>query len=119
MWHRLNDSTFYILEGQLRFFTSSPGPQDNLGVGARTITSRIVQAGDYIVVPPNAIHNFDNPFDEKVSFLNTFTPANYIDAIRVIAAKTQKAVDEGRFPLDPEEQQEVMRGWATFPPPVI
>ncbi|SZF03283.1 unnamed protein product [Blumeria hordei] len=119
MWHRLNDSTFYILEGQLRFFTPSPGPQDNLGVSARTVTSRIVQAGDYIIVPPNAIHNFVNPLDKKVYFLNTFTPANYIDAIRVIAAKTQKAVDEGRFPLDPEEQQEVMRGWATFPPPMI
>ncbi|KAI6249502.1 hypothetical protein HI914_02741 [Erysiphe necator] len=122
MWHRMNDTTFYITKGRLRFFISSSAPSSCLNTSCISESKerpfRIVKAGDYIVVPPCAIHNFDNPFDEEAAFLNTFTPAYYIDAIRLIAKKTQKAVDEGRFPLDPEEQLEVMRRWATFPPPV-
>lgn len=123
MWHRMNDTTFYITKGRLRFFTSSSAPSACTNTPHKSESEdkpfRIVKAGDYVVVPPCAIHNFDNPFDEEAAFLNTFTPAYYIDAIRTIAKKTQKAVDEGRFPLDPEEQLEVMRRWATFPPPVI
>ncbi|RKF59125.1 putative cupin domain-containing protein [Erysiphe neolycopersici] len=122
MWHRMNDTTFYITKGRLRFFTSSSAPSASTEI-SQTLKSenkpfRILKAGDYIVVPPCAIHNFDNPFQEEAAFLNTFTPAYYVDAIRTIAKKTQKAVDEGRFPLDPEEQLEIMRRWATFPPPV-
>ncbi|POS86801.1 hypothetical protein EPUL_002007 [Erysiphe pulchra] len=122
MWHRMNDTTFYITKGRLRFFTSYSAPSASTNTALKIKSEerpfRIVKAGDYIVVPPCAIHNFDNPFDEEAAFLNTFTPAYYIDAIRTIAKKTQKAVDEGRFPLEPEEQLEVMRRWATFPPPV-
>lgn len=120
----MNDTTFYIIKGRLRFFTSpSAIPTTNTNQSCTTdnirySNSRIVKAGDYVVVPPCAIHNFDNPFDEEAIILNTFTPAYYIDAIRAIAHKTQKAIEDGRYPLSPEEQQEVMSRWATFPPPV-
>ncbi|TQS34312.1 hypothetical protein Golomagni_05309 [Golovinomyces magnicellulatus] len=125
IWHRMNSTTFHITRGRLRFFTSPTAPATTNGSSTSSndqdsdiITTRIVKAGDFIVVPSCAIHHFDNPFDEEAVFLNTFSPAHYIDAIRRIARETQKAVKEGRFPLRPEEQLEIMRGWATFPPPV-
>ncbi|KAI1000549.1 hypothetical protein K3495_g7641 [Podosphaera aphanis] len=131
MWHRLNDTTFYVLKGQMRFYTSESTSSGNPSKSCSSestgssefasnsgTTSRIVKAGDFVVVPRNGVHNFDNPFDEPVTFLNTFTPAYYVSAIRVIASKTKKAVEEGRFPLSREEQLAVMQGWATFPPPV-
>ncbi|RKF55400.1 putative cupin domain-containing protein [Golovinomyces cichoracearum] len=125
IWHRMNHTTFHITKGRLRFFTSPTAPATTNGCSRSSndqnsdiITTHVVKAGDFIVVPNCAIHQFDNPFDEEVVFLNTFSPAHYINAIRKIARETQKAVEKGRFPLRPEEQLEIMRGWATFPPPV-
>jgi oxalate decarboxylase/phosphoglucose isomerase-like protein (cupin superfamily) len=61
----MHDETFLITKGKVRFHTDK-GDHDTA-------------AGDYVVVPPKSIHSFSNPFDEPAEFLNTFTPAYYVD----------------------------------------
>ncbi|HMA92902.1 MAG TPA: cupin domain-containing protein [Polyangiaceae bacterium] len=70
--HRMHDETFLVLRGKVRFSVGD-GHQD-------------AAVGDLMVVPVHAPHTFSNPFDEPAVFLNTFTPAFYVNYFRELAA---------------------------------
>jgi quercetin dioxygenase-like cupin family protein len=97
-WHRMHDETFLITKGTIRFSTV----QEDHDAGV----------GDYVVVPPKAVHAFSNPFDEEAEFFNTFTPAYYVDYLRMLAQQAR----EGKGPLTVEQQVEAMKQFATFLP---
>jgi quercetin dioxygenase-like cupin family protein len=97
-WHRMHDETFLVTKGTVRFTSGK--------------TDHDAKAGDYVVVPPKAVHTFSNPFDEEAVFFNTFTPAYYVDYLRL----TEKAVQKKGGLLDEREAREIMAQFATFPP---
>lgn len=94
-WHRMHDETFLITRGTVRFTTGEQHYD--------------AKAGDYIVVPVGraASHTFSNPFDEEAEFFNSFTPAWYVDYLRLLSQKGN--MSEG-------EQRNAMAQFATFPP---
>lgn len=96
-WHRMHDEGFYISKGTVRFHTSN-GHVD-------------ASAGDFVMVPIKAIHSFSNPFEEPAEFLNTLTPAYYVDYLRMVAASMKSGLKMGE-----EGQREIMAQFATFPP---
>lgn len=96
-WHRMHDETFLITKGRIRFTTGN--------------VDHDTKTGDYVVVPPKAIHTFSNPFDEEAEFFNSFTPAYYVDYLRAMA----RLLHAGRFPLSPKEAEDLMAQFATFP----
>jgi quercetin dioxygenase-like cupin family protein len=100
-WHRMHDETFFVTKGRIRF-TTDKGDVDT-------------KAGDYVIVPVRAVHTFSNPFDEEAEFFNTFTPAYYIDYLRMLCKAAGEAARGGRKLTD-EEQKEIMAQFATFPP---
>jgi mannose-6-phosphate isomerase-like protein (cupin superfamily) len=67
----MHDETFFITKGRIRF-TTDKGDVDT-------------KAGDYVIVPTRSIHTFSNPFEEEAEFFNTFTPAYYVDYLRMLA----------------------------------
>jgi mannose-6-phosphate isomerase-like protein (cupin superfamily) len=97
-WHRMHDETFLVTKGTVRFTT-----------GKKNVDAKV---GDYIVVPPKAVHTFSNPFDEDAEFFGTFSPAYYVDYLRL----TAKAIGAKGGPLDEKEAREIMAQFATFPP---
>ena len=97
-WHRMHDETFLITKGRVRFTSGS--------------VDHDAKVGDYVVVPPKAVHTFSNPFDDEAEFYNSFTPAYYVDYLRLLSKRSQ----EKRGMLTEEEQREVMAQFATFPP---
>jgi mannose-6-phosphate isomerase-like protein (cupin superfamily) len=97
-WHRMHDETFLVTKGAVRFTT-----------GKKDVDAK---AGDYIVVPPRAVHTFSNPFGEEAEFFNTFSPAYYVDYLRL----TAKAVAAKGGPLNEKEARDIMAQFATFSP---
>jgi mannose-6-phosphate isomerase-like protein (cupin superfamily) len=95
-WHRMHDETFLITKGRVRFTTGS--------------VDHDTKVGDYVVVPPKAVHTFSNPFDEEGELYNSFTPAYYVDYLRMLSKRFQE-----KGMLSEEEQREVMAQFATFP----
>ncbi|TVY33443.1 hypothetical protein LOCC1_G008445 [Lachnellula occidentalis] len=95
-WHRMHDETFLITRGRFVFTTDK--------------TTQTASTHDYIVVPPGALHTFANPFPEPAEFYNSFTPAYYVDYLRLLASETGKAGGE----LSEERAEEVMAQFATF-----
>jgi oxalate decarboxylase/phosphoglucose isomerase-like protein (cupin superfamily) len=93
-WHRMHDETFLVTKGRIRF-TTDKGIVDT-------------KAGDYVIVPTKAIHTFSNPFDEEAEFFNTFTPAYYVDYLRMLA----EAMKGGESMQ--EKQRSIMAQFATF-----
>jgi len=93
-WHRMHDETFLVTKGRVRFNTDK-GIVDT-------------KVGDYVVVPTKAIHTFSNPFDEEAEFFNSFTPAYYVDYLRMLA----DALKEGG--VMQEKQKAIMAQFATF-----
>ena len=67
-------------------------------------------AGTFVLVPPGAIHTFENDGDEECVLLNTFTPDLYVQYVRDLA----QAAASGE-PLTGERILAVMRGYLTFP----
>ena len=94
-WHRMHDETFLILKGRFRFTT-----------GKKELDAR---AGDYVVVPPKCFHTFANPFEEEAAFYNTFTPAYYVDYLRMTCDAYNARQD-----LTKEERLKIMAHFATF-----
>jgi oxalate decarboxylase/phosphoglucose isomerase-like protein (cupin superfamily) len=90
----MHDETFLITKGRIRFKTDK-GIVDT-------------KAGDYVVVPTKAIHTFSNPFEEEAEFFNSFTPAYYVDYLRMLA----EAMKGGGAMQ--EKQKEIMAQFATF-----
>lgn len=57
-----------------------------------------------------------NPFDEEAEFFNTFTPAYYVDYLRMLAKALDNVMSGKGRPLTEEEQRDVMAQFATFAP---
>lgn len=95
-WHRMHDETFLVTRGRLRFTT-----------GKKSMDAGV---GELVVVPPKSYHTFANPFDDEAEFFNTFTPAYYVDYLRLLAQEARKTS------LSPEKYREIMARFATFPP---
>ncbi|EJD43808.1 RmlC-like cupin [Auricularia subglabra TFB-10046 SS5] len=73
--HLIHDETFLMIKGTARFSTA------NAHIDAK--------AGDMVTVPPRAIHTFSNPFDEPAEIVCNFTPAYYVEYLRLIAMATK------------------------------
>jgi mannose-6-phosphate isomerase-like protein (cupin superfamily) len=72
-WHEMHDETYFVTRGTIRFHV--PGQAD---VDAR--------AGDFVVVPIRAPHTFSNPTGTEARFINTFTPAIYLNYFKLLGA---------------------------------
>lgn len=103
-WHRMHDETFLVTRGRVRF---------SVMTAAKKATDHDTKTGDYVVVPPRSIHTFSNPWDDEAEMYNSFTPAYYVDYLRIMGNATK----EGRK-LDVDEQRRIMAQFATFPPDV-
>lgn len=44
-----------------------------------------VKTGDFVSVPIRAPHTFSNPFIEEAKFVNTYTPAFYINYFKILS----------------------------------
>ncbi|OTA87829.1 hypothetical protein M434DRAFT_35171 [Hypoxylon sp. CO27-5] len=95
-WHEMHDETFLVQSGRLRFHVKDGGVIN-------------CDLGDYVTVPVRAPHTFSNPFDEECKFLNTFTPAYYINYFRLLSQLTE----EGK-PMDKEANAKAMAYFATI-----
>ena len=69
-------------------------------------------AGDYVVVPIRAPHTFSNPTDKQAKFVNTFTPAFYVNYFKLLA----KYIGDGKV-MTPEANKKAMASYATIPLP--
>ncbi|KAF4624038.1 hypothetical protein G7Y89_g14137 [Cudoniella acicularis] len=102
-WHRMHDETFLVTKGRF-LFTTDKGTHE-------------AKVGDYVVVPPKAIHTFANPYDEPAEFYNSFTPAYYVDYLRMLSQEMVKMKETGTFKdFGEEKQRAIMAQFATFPP---
>jgi len=102
----MHDETFLVTQGTVRFHVpSSLSSHTNEQGGYLDAKS-----GDYVVVPIRAPHTFSNPFDEEAKFVNTYTPAFYINYFKML---TKMA--EGGKPMDPEINKKAMASFATLP----
>ena len=70
-WHEMDDKTFLITQGVIRFHVR----------GGQSIDAKV---GDYVTAPPRAPRTFSNPFDEEAKIFNTFTPAYYINYFKLM-----------------------------------
>ena len=98
-WHEMHDECFYTSKGTVRYHI--PGKPD---VDAKT--------GEWTIVPVRAPHTFSNPFDEEARFVNTYTPAYYINYFRMLAAM----INAGEQ-MTPEKNIQAMSHFATLPVP--
>jgi len=112
-WHRMHDETFFVTKGRLRFTVISA---DDAKTGSKETKDIDTKAGDYVIVPTKSIHTFSNPFEEEAEFFNTFTPAYYVDYLRMLAKAVNAAQNKTGKPLTEAEQRDVMAQFATFSP---
>lgn len=98
-WHEMHDETFLVTKGTVRFHLH----------GKPDIDAKV---GDYVVIPTKSPHTFSNPSDEESRFLNTFTPAFYINYFKLLS----EISEEGK-PLSKEANQRAMSYYATLPVP--
>jgi oxalate decarboxylase/phosphoglucose isomerase-like protein (cupin superfamily) len=99
-WHEMHDELFLTTQGTVRYHmplpedaiadtTTSAGdglPDEPYKVGNSGRPEKIVDAklGDLVTVPIRAPHTFSNPFDEEAKFVNTYSPAFYINYFRML-----------------------------------
>jgi oxalate decarboxylase/phosphoglucose isomerase-like protein (cupin superfamily) len=93
----MHDETFLVTRGVVRFHAP-----DGKFVDAA--------AGDYVTVPIRAPHTFSNPFDDEAEFLNTYTPAFYINYFKMLAE-----MQKGDAVMSKEKNLEAMSHFATMP----
>lgn len=94
----MHDEMFLTTKGTVRFHI--PGKPD---VDAKE--------ADFVSVPIRAPHTFSNPFDTEARFINTFTPAFYINYFKLLAS----LIDGGE--MTPEKNMQAMSHYATIPIP--
>jgi len=94
--HGRHDEGFYVISGTARF-TSGNDVYD-------------APAGSLVMVPPKVPHTFENPGDEPMVMLSTFSPAFYVQYFRDVAAM----IASGR-PVTPQSVGEIMARYATTP----
>jgi oxalate decarboxylase/phosphoglucose isomerase-like protein (cupin superfamily) len=100
----MHDETFYTTVGTIRYHLPSPNP----GEPEKTIDAA---TGDFVTVPIRAPHTFSNPFDEEAKFVNTYTPAFYINYFKMLG----ELVGEGQ--MTPEKNKQAMASFATITVP--
>jgi oxalate decarboxylase/phosphoglucose isomerase-like protein (cupin superfamily) len=100
----MHDETFLTTAGTIRYHLPSPNP----GEPETTIDAAL---GDFVTVPIRAPHTFSNPFDEEAKFVNTYTPAFYINYFKMLA----ELVGEGQ--MTPEKNEQAMASFATITVP--
>ncbi|KAL1867266.1 hypothetical protein Daus18300_006385 [Diaporthe australafricana] len=99
-WHRFHDELFFVTKGTVRF-TVPDGSMD-------------VSPGDLMVVPPRAIHTFENASStEEAELYMTATPGHYIDYFRMLAQETENGMK-----LDEADDMYMMAQFGTFPPDI-
>lgn len=114
-WHEMHDETFLVTKGTVRFYGA--GVKDVEGktvvvVGGRAGEDVEVEKdgsgekrkdgekeeeevyldakeGDYIVIGMRAPHTFSNPTGEEAKFVNTLTPAFYVNYFKMMAEMMQ------------------------------
>jgi len=94
--HGRHDEGFYVISGTARF-TSGNDVYD-------------APAGSLVMVPPKVPHTFENPGDEPMVMLSTFSAAFYVQYFRDVAAM----IASGR-PVTPQSVGEIMARYATTP----
>jgi hypothetical protein len=65
--------------------------------------------GDFVSVPVRAPHTFSNPFNEEAVFINTYTPAFYINYFKLL----NEMVEDGHG-MTPEKNKKAMANFATL-----
>lgn len=94
--HGQHDERFYVVSGTARF---TVGDQ-----------SYDVGPGTLVMVPPGAPHAFENPGEEPVVLLTTFTPDLYVQYFRELRSLVRSGQE-----LTDEAVAEVMAHYATEP----
>lgn len=61
--HHSYTESFLILEGEMEFFVDG--------------TTRIVRAGEFVDLPPNVLHTFDNKSDAPCRWVNIHSPKGF------------------------------------------
>jgi len=92
--HARHDEGIYVISGTARF-TSGTDSYD-------------APAGSLVMVPPGVAHTFDNPGDEPMVMLSTFTPSFYVQYFRDLAAM----IASGQ-PVTPKSAGEIMARYTT------
>lgn len=104
----MHDEVFITTQGTIRFHladakTVDAGVGDLVTVPTRCTSpfpglprSANILRGAYTVCDVGP-HTFSNPFDEEAKFINTYTPAFYINYFKLL----ERMVDEGT-PMNPQ-----------------
>ncbi|KAF7553477.1 hypothetical protein G7Z17_g3600 [Cylindrodendrum hubeiense] len=102
-WHEMHDELFLTTKGTIRYhLPKADGTEDLIDA----------KEGDFVTVPVRAPHTFSNPTDQEVKFVNTYTPAYYINYFKLLGTY----VKEGK-PISPKEHLDAMSNYATIPVP--
>lgn len=102
-WHEMHDETFWTTKGTIRYhIPKADGSEDTIDA----------HEGDYVVVPVRAPHTFSNPTDGESKFLNTYTPAYYINYFKLLGTMVN-----GERPITAQEHIDAMANYATLPVP--
>jgi oxalate decarboxylase/phosphoglucose isomerase-like protein (cupin superfamily) len=101
----MHDEVFLTTEGTVRFHLPSAEP----GEPEKLVDAKL---GDLVTVPIRAPHTFSNPFEEQAKFLNTYTPAFYINYFKMLG----ELIAEGEL-MTPEKNRQAMASFATIPIP--
>jgi oxalate decarboxylase/phosphoglucose isomerase-like protein (cupin superfamily) len=96
----MHDEVFITSAGTVRFHMPEADGTE------KTIDAHV---GDVVTVPIRAPHTFSNPFDESAKFVNTYTPAFYINYFKLLQEFVQK---EGG--MTREANMEAMERYATI-----
>jgi hypothetical protein len=94
----MHDETFLTTAGTVRFHL--PGSDD---IDAAE--------GDFVTVPIRAPHTFSNPFEVEAKFVNTYSPAFYINYFKMLGEMV------GQGEMTPRKNLEAMASFATLPVP--
>jgi mannose-6-phosphate isomerase-like protein (cupin superfamily) len=86
-WHEMHDEIFLTLQGTVRFRLPSPTP----GEAEKLVDAKV---GDMVTVPIRAPHTFSNPTDQEAKFLNTYTPAFYINYFKMLGEMLEGGGDD-------------------------
>lgn len=98
-WHEMHDEGFLVTKGSMRFHTT--GHKDAKDIDCKT--------GDFVTVPVRAPHTFSNPFDEEAKFINTLTPAFYVNYFKLLSEITEDGTSMQ------EANKQAMAYFATMP----
>lgn len=104
-WHEMHDETFWTTKGIIRYhIPKEDGTEETIDANE----------GDYVVVPVRAPHTFSNPSDGESKFLNTYTPAYYINYFKLLGTMVN-----GERPITAQEHIDAMANYATLPVPKL